>query len=254
MAVDLRTYVFLDSLQLQNASFIATVSKGYYPIGMQACCIIEIAPGIEINRLTDIALKATNVTPGLQIVERAYGLLEVHSDNQGDARMAGEAVLRELKLSEKDRLKPRVMTSQLIKNISDHHAQLINKVLLDGKKSLAERIVYGAFDIIEQKMGQDPLSVFKKAMDNVRPTLEVKPKRVGGATYQVPIEVNSRRSTTLAIRWIVGYARKRREKTMAERLAGEIMDAANGLGASVKKREDLYKMAESNRAFSHYRW
>jgi small subunit ribosomal protein S7 len=132
--------------------------------------------------------------------------------------------------------------------------QLINKVLLDGKKSLAERIVYGAFDIIEQKMGQDPLSVFKKAMDNVRPTLEVKPKRVGGATYQVPIEVNSRRSTTLAIRWIVGFARKRREKTMAERLAGEIMDAANGLGASVKKREDLYKMAESNRAFSHYRW
>jgi len=132
--------------------------------------------------------------------------------------------------------------------------QLINKVLLDGKKSVAERIVYGAFDIVEQKMGQDPLSVFKKAMDNVRPTLEVKPKRVGGATYQVPIEVNSRRSTTLAIRWIVGFSRKRREKTMAERLAAEIMDAANGLGASVKKREDLYKMAESNRAFSHYRW
>jgi small subunit ribosomal protein S7 len=132
--------------------------------------------------------------------------------------------------------------------------QLTNKVLLDGKKSVAERIVYGAFDIVEQKMGQDPLSVFKKAMDNVRPTLEVKPKRVGGATYQVPIEVNSRRSTTLAIRWIVGFSRKRREKTMAERLAGEIMDAANGLGASVKKREDLYKMAESNRAFSHYRW
>jgi small subunit ribosomal protein S7 len=132
--------------------------------------------------------------------------------------------------------------------------QLINKVLLDGKKSVAERIVYGAFDIVEQKMGQDPLSVFKKAMDNVRPTLEVKPKRVGGATYQVPIEVNSRRSTTLAIRWIVGFSRKRREKTMAERLASEIMDAANGLGASVKKREDLYKMAESNRAFSHYRW
>jgi len=132
--------------------------------------------------------------------------------------------------------------------------QLINKVLLDGKKSVAERIVYGAFDIVEQKTGQDPLSVFKKAMDNVRPTLEVKPKRVGGATYQVPIEVNSRRSTTLAIRWIVGFSRKRREKTMAERLAAEIMDAANGLGASVKKREDLYKMAESNRAFSHYRW
>ncbi|MGB4581363.1 MAG: 30S ribosomal protein S7 [Coriobacteriia bacterium] len=132
--------------------------------------------------------------------------------------------------------------------------QLVNKVLLDGKKSVAERIVYGAFDMIEQKTSQDPLSVFKKAMDNVRPTLEVKPKRVGGATYQVPIEVNSRRSTTLAIRWIVGFARKRREKTMAERLAAEIMDAANGLGSSVKKREDLYKMAESNRAFSHYRW
>lgn len=132
--------------------------------------------------------------------------------------------------------------------------QLINKVLLDGKKSVAERIVYGAFNIVEEKMAQDPLSVFKKAMDNVRPTLEVKPKRVGGATYQVPIEVNSRRSTTLAIRWIVGFSRKRREKTMAERLAGEIMDAANGLGASVKRREDLYKMAESNRAFSHYRW
>ena len=132
--------------------------------------------------------------------------------------------------------------------------QLINKILLDGKKSTAENIVYGAFDIIEQKSGQDPLATFKKAMDNVRPTLEVRPKRVGGATYQVPVEVNSRRSTTLAIRWIVGFSRKRREKTMAERLAGEILDAANGAGASVKKREDLFKMAESNRAFSHYRW
>jgi len=132
--------------------------------------------------------------------------------------------------------------------------QLMNKVLLDGKKSTAERIVYGAFDEIEAKTGTDPLSVFKKAMDNVRPTLEVRPKRVGGATYQVPVEVNSRRSTTLAIRWIVGYARARREKTMTQRLAAEIMDAANGTGSSVKKREDLYKMAESNRAFSHYRW
>ncbi len=132
--------------------------------------------------------------------------------------------------------------------------QLINKVLLDGKKSTSERIVYGAFDLIEAKTSTDPLSVFKKAMDNVRPTLEVRPKRVGGATYQVPVEVNSRRSTTLAIRWIVGFSRKRREKTMTERLAGEIMDAANGTGSSVKKREDLYKMAESNRAFSHYRW
>ncbi|MDR2196811.1 MAG: 30S ribosomal protein S7 [Coriobacteriales bacterium] len=132
--------------------------------------------------------------------------------------------------------------------------QLINKVLLDGKKSVAESIVYGAFDIVEQKSGQDPLSVFKKAMDNVRPTLEVKPKRVGGATYQVPMEVNSRRATTLAIRWIVDFSRKRKEKTMVERLSSEILDASNGVGASVKRREDLYKMAEANRAFSHYRW
>ena len=132
--------------------------------------------------------------------------------------------------------------------------QLINKILLDGKKSTAENIVYGAFDMIEQRTSSDPLATFKKAMDNVRPTLEVRPKRVGGATYQVPVEVNSRRSTTLAIRWIVNFSRKRREKTMAERLAGEIMDAANNAGASVKRREDLFKMAESNRAFSHYRW
>ena len=132
--------------------------------------------------------------------------------------------------------------------------QLINKVLLDGKKSLAERIVYGAFDIVAGKTQQDAFSVFKKAMDNVRPTLEVKPKRVGGATYQVPMEVNPRRATTLAIRWIVDFSRKRKEHTMAQRLAAEIMDAAENTGASVKKREDLYKMAESNRAFSHYRW
>ena len=132
--------------------------------------------------------------------------------------------------------------------------QLINKVLLHGKKSLAEDIVYGAFDMIEAKTGQDPLSVFKKAMDNVRPTLEVKPKRVGGATYQVPMEVNSRRANQLAIRWIVDFSRKRREHTMKERLAAELMDASEGTGASVKRREDLYKMAESNRAFSRYRF
>lgn len=132
--------------------------------------------------------------------------------------------------------------------------QLINKVLLDGKKSTAERIVYKAFDIVKEKTDSDPLTVFKKAMDNVRPTLEVKPKRVGGATYQVPMEVNSRRSTTLAIRWIVNFSRARKENTMAERLANEIMDAANGVGASVKRREDLFKMAEANRAFSHYRF
>ena len=132
--------------------------------------------------------------------------------------------------------------------------QLINKVLLDGKKSLAEDIVYGAFDIVEEKTGEEALSMFKKAMDNIRPTLEVKPKRVGGATYQVPMEVNSRRANQLAIRWMVDFSRKRREHTMKERLAAEIMDAVNGTGASVKRREDLYKMAESNRAFSHYRF
>lgn len=132
--------------------------------------------------------------------------------------------------------------------------QLINKVLLDGKKSTAENIVYGAFDIVAAKTGQDALSVFKKAIDNIRPTLEVKPKRVGGATYQVPMEVNSRRATTLAIRWLVDFSRKRKENTMKERLAAEIMDASENTGASIKRREDLYKMAESNRAFSHYRF
>jgi len=125
--IDLRTYVFIDSLQLQMASYLSTVSKGYLPVSGQACCIIEIAPGIEINTLTDIALKATNVVPGMQIVERAYGLLEVHSDSQGDTRMAGEAVLKTIEKTEDDRLKPRILTSQLIKNVEDHHAQLINR-------------------------------------------------------------------------------------------------------------------------------
>jgi ethanolamine utilization microcompartment shell protein EutL len=125
--VDLRTYIFLDSLQLQMASYLSTVSKGYLPVGGQACCIIEIAPGIEINTLTDIALKATNVTPGMQIVERAYGMLEVHSDSQGDTRMAGEAVLKAIEKTEEDRLRPRILTSQLIRNVEDHHAQLINR-------------------------------------------------------------------------------------------------------------------------------
>ena len=133
-------------------------------------------------------------------------------------------------------------------------SQLVNKILIDGKKSTAERIVYGAFDMVAAKTEQDALAVFKKAMDNVRPTLEVKPKRVGGATYQVPMEVNSRRATQLAIRWMVNFSRARKEKTMAERLANEILDASNGVGASVKRREDLFKMAEANRAFSHYRF
>lgn len=125
--IDLRTYIFIDSLQLQMASYLSTVSKGYLPVSGQACCIIEIAPGIEINTLTDIALKATNVTPGMQIVERAYGMLEVHSDSQGDTRVAGETVLRTIEKTELDRIRPRILTSQLIKNVEDHHAQLINR-------------------------------------------------------------------------------------------------------------------------------
>jgi len=126
--VDLRTYNFIDSLQLQMASYLCTISRGYFPVGGQACAVVEIAPGIEINRLTDIALKATGVYPGIQVVERSFGLLEVHSDSQGDTRQAGAAILKELGLEENDRMKPKVLTSQLIKNISDHHAQLINKV------------------------------------------------------------------------------------------------------------------------------
>ncbi|MFZ3063294.1 MAG: 30S ribosomal protein S7 [Actinomycetota bacterium] len=132
--------------------------------------------------------------------------------------------------------------------------QFVNKVLMGGKKSVSENIVYGALEVVEKKSGKSPLSVLKKAVDNTRPLLEVKPRRVGGATYQVPIEVNPRRSTTLAVRWLVGFAKGRREKTMAERLAGEIMEAAQGTGGSIKKKEDLHKMAEANKAFAHYRW
>jgi len=132
--------------------------------------------------------------------------------------------------------------------------QVVNKVLQRGKRSTAEAIVYDALRSVEERSGSDPVTTLKRAIDNVKPQLEVKSRRVGGATYQVPVEVPARRANTLAIRWVVGYARQRREKTMAERLAGELNDAANGLGASVKRREDLQKMAESNKAFAHYRW
>jgi small subunit ribosomal protein S7 len=132
--------------------------------------------------------------------------------------------------------------------------QLINKILQDGKKTVAEGIVYGALEGAREKNGQDPVVTLKKALDNIRPSLEVRSRRVGGATYQVPIEVKPGRSTTLALRWLVGYARARRENTMTERLMNEILDASNGLGAAVKRREDTHKMAESNRAFAHYRW
>ncbi len=132
--------------------------------------------------------------------------------------------------------------------------QIINKVLLKGKKGAARRIVYTAMDIVEQRTGQDPLPTLKRAIDNVRPTLEVRSRRVGGSTYQVPVEVRPRRAQTLAVRWLVEFARKRRENTMAERLANEILDAANRTGAAAKRREDVHKMAESNKAFAHYRW
>jgi small subunit ribosomal protein S7 len=132
--------------------------------------------------------------------------------------------------------------------------QLTNKVMLHGKKSIAEKIVYDAMELIEKKTGTEPLSTVKRAIENVKPPLEVRSRRVGGATYQVPVEVKPRRASTLAIRWIVDYSRDRREKTMAECLANELMDAANGLGASMKKRDDMQKMAESNKAFAHYRW
>jgi len=132
--------------------------------------------------------------------------------------------------------------------------QLINKVLLDGKRSKAESVVYGALEGCREKTGTDPVQTLKRALDNVRPTLEVRSRRVGGATYQVPVEVKPARSTTLAMRWLIAFSRQRREKTMTERLMNEILDASNGLGASVKKREDIHKMAESNKAFAHYRW
>ena len=132
--------------------------------------------------------------------------------------------------------------------------QLTNKVMLHGKKSIAEKIVYDAMTLIEKKTATEPLSTVKRAIENVKPPLEVRSRRVGGATYQVPVEVKPRRASTLAIRWIVDYSRDRREKTMAECLANELMDAANGLGASMKKRDDMQKMAESNKAFAHYRW
>ena len=131
---------------------------------------------------------------------------------------------------------------------------LVNKVLSAGKRSVAERIVYGALEGCREKTGSDPVITLKRAMDNVKPALEVRSRRVGGATYQVPVEVRPSRSTTLALRWLVGYSQQRREKTMTERLMNELLDASNGLGASVKRREDTHKMAESNKAFAHYRW
>ena len=132
--------------------------------------------------------------------------------------------------------------------------KLVNSIMLDGKKGVAQKVVYGAFDIIKEKTGQEPLEVFNTAIENIMPSLEVKARRVGGATYQVPIEVRPERRQTLGLRWLTTYSRNRGEKTMKERLAGEIMDAANNTGSAVKKREDTHKMAEANKAFAHYRW
>jgi len=132
--------------------------------------------------------------------------------------------------------------------------QVINKVLWRGKKGAARRIVYGSLEIVEQRTGSEPLSILKRAVDNIRPSVEVRSRRVGGSSYQVPAEVRPRRGQTLAVRWLVEFARKRREPTMAQRLAGEILDASNRTGAAVKRREDVHKMAESNKAFAHYRW
>lgn len=133
-------------------------------------------------------------------------------------------------------------------------SKLINNIMLDGKKGTAQKIVYGAFDMIEQTTGEDALEVFQRAMSNIMPLLEVKGRRIGGATYQVPMEVRPERRQTLALRWLVGFSRKRGEKTMTERLAKEIMDAANNTGSSVKKKEEMHKMAEANKAFAHYRY
>lgn len=132
--------------------------------------------------------------------------------------------------------------------------RLINNIMLDGKKGVAQKIVYGAFDIVKEKTGKEPLDAFKEALDNIMPVLEVKARRVGGATYQVPMEVRPERKQTLGLRWLTLYSRQRSEKTMKERLAAEIMDAINGTGSAVKKREDTHKMAEANRAFAHYKW
>ena len=132
--------------------------------------------------------------------------------------------------------------------------QIVNKILQRGKRSTAEKIVYEALDMIEAKTGSEPIATLKRAVDNVKPQLEVKSRRVGGATYQVPVEVRPRRANTLAIRWLIGYSRQRRERTMAERLANELLDASNGVGASIKRKDDMHKMAESNKAFAHYRW
>jgi small subunit ribosomal protein S7 len=159
----------------------------------------------------------------------------------------GSKVPRRGSIAKRDVLPDPMYNSKLV-------TRLINNIMLDGKKGVAQKIVYGAFDIIQEKTGNDPLETFENAMENVMPVLEVKARRVGGATYQVPIEVRADRRQTLGLRWITNYSRQRSERTMKERLAGEILDAINETGGAYKKREDTHKMAEANKAFAHYRW
>ncbi len=159
----------------------------------------------------------------------------------------GIKVPRRGKVSKREVLLDPIYNSEIV-------TRLINNIMLDGKKGVAQKIVYGAFEIVEEKSGKPALEVFEAAMENIMPSLEVKARRVGGATYQVPMEVRPERRQTLGLRWITKYARLRNEKTMKERLAAEILDAVNGVGGSVKKREDTHKMAEANKAFAHYRW
>ena len=150
-------------------------------------------------------------------------------------------------ISKRDVLPDPLYNSKLV-------TRLINNIMLDGKKGVAQKIVYGAFDIVKEKTGKDPLEAFEQAMENIMPVLEIKARRVGGATYQVPMEVRPERRQTLGLRWLTTYSRNRSEKLMAQRLAGEIMDAMNGQGGACKKREDTHKMAEANKAFAHFRW
>jgi small subunit ribosomal protein S7 len=159
----------------------------------------------------------------------------------------GSKVPRRGKIAKRDVLPDPLYNSKLV-------TRLVNNVMIDGKKGTAQKIVYGAFDIISEKTGKEPLEVFEQAMENVMPSLEVKARRVGGATYQVPMEVRPERRQTLGLRWMTNYSRLRSEKTMRERLAGEILDAVNGAGGAAKKRDETHKMAEANRAFAHYRW
>ncbi len=159
----------------------------------------------------------------------------------------GSEVPRRGNIAKRDVLPDPLYGSKLV-------TRLINSIMLDGKKGVAQKIVYGAFDIVREKTGKDPLEAFEQAMENIMPVLEVKARRVGGATYQVPIEVRAERRQTLGLRWLTDFSRKRSEKTMKERLAGEIMDAMNGQGGAAKRREDTHKMAEANKAFAHYRW